>query len=272
MDSISNTLEQLLTDFLAFLPNIIVALIIFILSLYAAGLLAKIVRSTMEKRKSDTEIKLLIEKLTRWSIIILGVFAALQQVGFNLTAFLTGLGILGFTVGFALQDVSKNFVAGLLLLLEQPFDIGDVIEVGGFTGTVADVEIRATEIYTPDGQNVLIPNAEVFTNPIKNYSRYSKRRFDVTVGVAYDSDLKLVRDTVVKVIHTIPGALSDPEPKVIFNNLGPSTIDFTVYYWVDLKVGEYFNSIDLAITGIKTAFEENNIEMPYPIQTVLLEK
>jgi small conductance mechanosensitive channel len=272
MDSFSNTLQHMLTDFLDFLPNIIIALVIFILSLYVAGLLAKIVRTTMEKRKSDNEIKLLVEKLTRWSIIILGIFAALQQVGFNLTAFLTGVGILGFTIGFALQDVSKNFVAGLLLLLEQPFDIGDVIEVGDFTGTVADVELRATEIYTPDGQNVLIPNAEVFTNPIKNYSRYSNRRFDLTIGVAYESDLDLVRDTAVKVIHSIPGALSDPEPRVVFNNLGTSTIDFTLYYWVDLKVGNYFDSIDLAVTGIKTAFEENKIDMPYPIQTVLLEK
>ena len=226
----------------------------------------------MERRNADTEIKLLVDKITRWSIIILGTFAALQQVGFNITAFLAGLGILGFTVGFALQDVSKNFVAGLLLLLEQPFDIGDVIEVGDYTGTVANVEIRATEIYTFDGQNVLIPNADVFTSPIKNYSRYSKRRLDLTVGVAYDSDLELVRETVLEVIGTIPGVLSDPQPKVVFNNFGESTIDFVVYYWVDLKVGDYLGSIDTAITGINAAFKEVDIEMPYPITTVVLEK
>jgi len=240
MDTVSTTLQEMLAGLLSLLPDLIIALLIFIVSL--------------------------------WSVIVLGIVAALQQVGFNLTAFLTGLGILGFTVGFALQDVSKNFIAGLLLLLEQPFDIGDTIEVGKHLGTVANVEIRATEIYTVDGQNVIIPNAEVFTSPIKNYSRYTKRRFDLSVGVAYDSDLELVRETALGVINTIPGVLSEPAPRVVFNNLGASTIDFTVYYWVDLKIGDYFGSIDRSITGIKTAFEEMKIEMPYPIQTVLLNK
>jgi len=272
MDTVSTTLQEMLAGLLSLLPDLIIALLIFIVSLYVAGLLAKFVRSTMERRKSDNEVKLLFVKITRWSVIVLGIVAALQQVGFNLTAFLTGLGILGFTVGFALQDVSKNFIAGLLLLLEQPFDIGDTIEVGKHLGTVANVEIRATEIYTVDGQNVIIPNAEVFTSPIKNYSRYTKRRFDLSVGVAYDSDLELVRETALGVINTIPGVLSEPAPRVVFNNLGASTIDFTVYYWVDLKIGDYFGSIDRSITGIKTAFEEMKIEMPYPIQTVLLNK
>jgi small-conductance mechanosensitive channel len=230
------------------------------------------VRSALDRRKADNEIKLLLVKLTKWSIIILGIFVALQQVGFNLTAFLTGLGILGFTVGFALQDVSKNFVAGLLLLLEQPFDIGDVIEVGEFVGKVANVEIRATEIYTFDGQNVLIPNAEVFTSSIKNYSRYNKRRLELTAGVAYDSDLEIVRSTVIDEINTIPGVLTDPAPTVVFNNLGESTVDFTVYYWIDLDVGDYLGSIDLSVTKIKSAFEEKNIVMPYPTQTILIEK
>lgn len=272
MDAISNTLEELLVHFLSFIPSLIVAILVFIFSLYAAGLLAKLVRSALERRNTDTEIKILVDKITRWSIIILGTFAALQQVGFNITSFLAGLGILGFTVGFALQDVSKNFVAGLLLLLEQPFDIGDVIEVGKFTGTVAKVEIRATEIYTFDGQNVIIPNGDVFTSPIKNYSRYTKRRLDLTAGVAYDSDLELVRETILDVIATITGVLLDPKPRVVFNDFGDSAIDFTVYYWVDLKVGDYFDAVDSAITGINAAFREKGIEIPYPISTVYLER
>ena len=271
MDNITTSLQDLFAEFLAFIPNIVVALLIFIASLYLAGLLAKLGKTTLSRRKADPEITILIEKIIRWSVIVLGITASLQQVGFNVTAFLTGLGVLGFTVGFALQDVSKNFVAGLLLLLEQPFDIGDVIEVGDFTGTVARVELRATEIYTFDGQNILIPNADVFTNPIKNYSRYTKRRLDLTIGVAYNSNLELVRQTVLDVISTIPGFLADPAPRVVFNTLGESTIDFTVYYWVDLKVGDYFGAIDTSITGIKAAFDAKGIEMPYPTQTIVLE-
>jgi small-conductance mechanosensitive channel len=95
-----------------------------------------------------------------------GVVVSLQQVNFDVTAFLTGVGILGFTVGFALQDVSKNFVAGLLLLLQQPFVIGETIQVTGYTGEVTAITMRATEIKMEDGQLVMIPNATVFTSPI----------------------------------------------------------------------------------------------------------
>lgn len=272
MNTFSDTFQQILNEFLNYLPKIVVALVIFVVGLYLAGWLSRILHSALERRETDKELKLLLVKLTRWSVIILGVFASLQQVGFNLTAFLTGLGILGFTIGFALQDVSKNFVSGILLLLEQPFEIGDVIEVGAFTGTVANVDIRATEVYTFDGQNVLIPNADIFTNPIKNYSRYTKRRLELSAGVAYDSDLEIVRSTVIDVINTIPGVMLDPAPKVVFNNLGASTVDFTVYYWVDLDIGDYIGSTDLAVTGIKNAFENKKIEMPYPTQTILLEQ
>jgi len=166
-----NHTGEIVANFLKIIPDLVIAIFIFIISLYGAGLLVKYVRSAIERRKTDLEIRLVVDKITRWSIIILGTVAALQQGGFNLSAFLTGLGILGYTVGFALQDVSKNFIAGLLLLLEQPFDIGDVIEIGDFTGIVANVEIRATEIYNFDGQNVIIPNTDVFTSPITNYSR-----------------------------------------------------------------------------------------------------
>jgi len=272
MDNISITFQQLLADFLTFLPHLVVALLIFVVTLYAAGLLAKVMYQAMEKRKTDPEITLLLGKVTRWVVLTLGTIVALQQVGFNVTAFLTGLGILGFTIGFALQDVSKNFIAGLLLLWEQPFDIGDTIEVGDFIGTVATVELRATELYTFDGQNVLIPNADVFTSPIKNYSRYSKRRIDVSLGVAYDTDLELARETVFKVINPIPGLLTKPAPTVVFNNFGDSSIDLTAYYWIDLKVGDYNGAIDRAITGIKIAFAEQGIEIPYPTRSVILEK
>jgi small conductance mechanosensitive channel len=272
MDSLSLSLQKLLADFLALLPQLIVALIVFIISLYLAGLISRVVRRTMERRKADQEITLLISQITRWTFYILGVVIALEQVGFDLTAFLAGLGILGFTVGFALQDVSKNFVSGLLLLIEQPFDIGDVIEVGDFIGEVANVDIRATEIFTFDGQNVLIPNGDVFTSPIKNYSRYNKRRLDFTIGVAYGSDLELVRKTVLEVITSIPGVIDEPAPTLAFNNFGDSSIDFTIYYWVDLNTADYLETIDATITGINLAFEQNNIEIPYPVRTVQMAK
>ena len=117
---ISNPLQQLLTQFLNFLPELIASLVIFFGSLFLAGLINRGVRRTLLARKADPEISIAVATMSRWSVIILGTTAALSQVGFDLTAFLAGLGIVGFTIGFALQDVSKNFMAGLLLLLQQP--------------------------------------------------------------------------------------------------------------------------------------------------------
>ena len=194
MDSVTVILEELFVKFLTFLPKAIVAMVVLFISLYLAGVVSKIVRAALEKRETDHEVMLLITKISRWSVISLGIFVALQQMGFDLSAFLVSLGVVGFTIGFALQDISKNFVAGMLLLLQQPFDIGNTIEVAGFSGTVLDVDLRATQIRTFDGKTVLIPNSDVYTSAITNFSRETSRRLEVSVGVAYDTDLELANN------------------------------------------------------------------------------
>ncbi len=272
MDNFASTFQDLLSRLIELLPNLVTALVIFVITLYVAGLLTKITRKALNFRNADLEITMLVSQITRWSIITVGGVIAMEQIGFDLSAFLAGLGILGFTIGFALQDVSKNFISGLLLLLDQPFDIGDVIEVGDYVGTVADVSLRATELYTFDGQNVLIPNGDVFTSPIKNYSRYPKRRVELTVGVGYNSDLEIARQAALEAVASIQGLADTPAPELYYNSFGESAIDFTVYFWIDLATANYLQTIDDAITGIKTAFEQADIDIPFPIRTVHLTK
>jgi small conductance mechanosensitive channel len=160
------TFQNLLTAVILFLPRIIAAIVVLIVSLLLAGLSSRLLRSALERRKFGREFTQFICEVTKWSVICLGIVVSLQQVDFDVTAFLTGVGILGFTVGFALQDVSKNFIAGLLLLLQQPFMIGETIQVTGYTGEVTAISMRATTLKMDDGQVVLIPNATVFTSPI----------------------------------------------------------------------------------------------------------
>lgn len=272
MESLATVLADLLAKFVDFLPALITALVIFIVSLYFAGVGVRLVKRVMERRKLDTELVLLITQVVRWAILILGIVVALQQIGFNVTAFLTGLGILGFTVGFALQDVSKNFIAGLLLLWQQPFEIGDVIEVNGLVGTVQTIDLRSTEIKTFDGKYILIPNADVFTSPITNYSRDALRREELTIGVAYGTDLELARKLVVETVSNIDGVVSDPPVQVLYNNFGASSIDFILYFWVDTKKSCLLAVKDIAVVQLDKVFAENNIEIPYPIQTVLLQQ
>jgi small conductance mechanosensitive channel len=197
-------------------------------------------------------------------MIVLAITIALQQVGFNLTAFLTGLGIVGFTIGFALQDVSKNFVSGLLLLIQQPFNIGETIEVTGFTGTVISINLRATEMHTLDGRVVLIPNADVFTNPITNFSRAVARRVALEVGVDYESDLEGVRQVAINAIGSVHGLLGTPPPQITFQAFGLSAIEMTVYYWIDTVQTDPATAKDEGLVAMKGAFARAGIHMPYP--------
>ena len=271
-ETVWNILGTMLANFLAFLPKAIIGMVIFFIGLYLAGWIAKAVRATLTRRKVDHEVTLLASRVARWTVVTMGVFVALQQMGFNLSAFLVSLGVVGFTIGFALQDISKNLIAGLLLLLQQPFDMGDLIQIHDFTGKVTNVNLRATELLLLDGKMVLIPNADVYVSPITNYTREPLRRFDLTIGVAYDSDLELVRDTALETVARIPGVLADPAPSVVFQNFGDSTIEFTLYYWINAHNTDLFNVQNAVFLAINDAFAAKGIEMPYPIQTVLMKQ
>jgi small conductance mechanosensitive channel len=272
LSDLSVWMQQLLADVIAFIPNLIISLIIFIVSLYLSGLISRMVARWLTKRDTDAELTLLLETVTKWALYILGTTMALNQIGFNLTAFLTGLGILGFTVGFAIQDVSKNFIAGLLLLIEQPFDIGDGIEVAGYSGTVLDVDLRATELKAWDGRVILIPNSDVFTNSIVNYTKATHRRLELAIGVAYDTDLDNARQIALDAISGIDGVLPDPAPQVIYNSFGDSAINFTLYYWIATAETGYFDAQDAGVLAVNQAFKSAGIEIPYPIQSVILQK
>ncbi len=251
------------------LPNLLVALLIIVGSIYLSRLLSKLLGKALKKKGADHEITQLICQVTRWSILVAGIITALQRF-FDVTAFLAGLGILGFTIGFALQDIMKNFVAGLILLIQQPFKVGNVIKVDAFDGTVQAINLRTTELRTRTGLIVLIPNSDMLSNTITNYTRSTLRRIDIPVGIGYDSDPRTARQVVIEAIRLIPEVLEDPTPAVIFHNFGESSIDLTAYFWVDTGSIDYYDATDLAFINIKAALEEHAIEIPFPIRTLLM--
>jgi small conductance mechanosensitive channel len=265
-------LQNLLTGFLTFMPRLIFAIVLFLLALYVARLGFRLIENALKKRRVDPELALLLARVAQIGIVILGTILALSTVDFDVTAFVAGLGIVGFTVGFALKDVAENFVAGVLLLLQQPFDIGDAVEAGGFTGTVTTIEIRSTTVRTWDGLLVIIPNAQIYSNPITNYSKVPQRRISVDVGVGYESDLQRVDDVLLEVAHQLPGIKDDPAPFVVFKEFGDSSINATLYFWIDTGEAGYFGSLDAIVKGIKTAFDREGINIPFPIRTLYMEQ
>jgi small conductance mechanosensitive channel len=255
---------------IASLPNALTAIVIFVASLYFASLLSNLLKRVLKGRDVDHEVTLLLAQLTRWSIITVGILTALQRF-FDVTAFLAGLGILGFTVGFALQNIMQNFVAGVILLIQQPFGVEDAIEVNGIGGTVLAINLRTTEMRTWDGLIVIVPNADILSNAITNYTRAERRRIELPVGVSYGTDPTNARQFVLEAVKNVPGFVADPAPIVVFHTFAGYSIDLSAYFWIDTSKTNPFAAKDAALEFVKASLEQNGIEIPFPITTVYMQ-
>jgi small conductance mechanosensitive channel len=259
-----NFWPNFIENFISGIPNLLTALIIFIVSLYLARILSNLLRRVLQRRKAPAGVTHLLAELVLWSIVIAGIITALQRF-FDVTAFLTGLGIIGFTIGFALQDIMKNFVAGVILLLQPPFHVGETIGVKGFDGTVLTIDLRATEMRAADGRVVILPNAEVLANPIINYSRANKRRVDLTINLSHTTEPEVVRQIVLEAIESVPGFVREPEPLIVFNSLTDHALEMNVNFWVDLSKTDPLRAKDLVLVKVKSTFNEQGIEIPHPV-------
>src|SRR5215211_4996601 len=249
------------------IPNLLTALVIFIASLYLARILSNVLRRALQRRRAPAGVIHLLAQLTLWSIVVAGTISALQRF-FNVTAFLTGLGILGFTIGFALQDIMKNFASGIILLLQPPFHVGETIGVKGFDGTVLAIDLRATEMRAADGRVVILPNADVLANPIINYSRANQRRVDLSLNLSHTTEAVSVRQIVLDAIQSVPGFVQEPEPVIVFNSLTDNALELNANFWIDVTKNDSLHAKDTVLLKVKSAFNEQGIEIPHPIQAV----
>jgi small conductance mechanosensitive channel len=227
------SLDQLMVQLLDFLPRLALAILVFAIAYVLSIWTNRLIKRALERRKADRQLIVLLEILTRTGILALGLVAALEQIApGRFGSLIAGLGIAGLTIGFALQDVAKNFVAGILLLLQKPFEIGEAIEVGGYGGIVVDISLRSTELQTWDGRDVLIPNGDVFVSAIVNFSRAVMRRIELSLPIPYDADLDSVTRTGLKTLAGLPGALNRPAPQLAFTAFGDRAVRLTAYFWI----------------------------------------
>lgn len=262
-----NYWNQFIENFITGVPNLLTAVAIFIVSLYLARSLSNILHRVLHKRKAPEGVTHLLGQLTLWTTIIIGTITALERF-FPVTAFLAGLGIIGFTVGFALQDIMKNFAAGVILLLQQPFHVGEVIGVKGFDGTVLAIDLRSTEMRVADGRVVIMPNADMLSSPIVNYSRANQRRVDLSLNLSHSSDPNTVRQIILDAIEEVPGFVKKPEPVIVFNSLTDSALELNVNFWVDVTKNDLLHAKETVLLKVKSMFNEQGIEIPHPVQAV----
>jgi small-conductance mechanosensitive channel len=271
MPPLTQQLQNLINQFPQVLSQIVLAIVILIAAFLLSAWLGRVVASAAKRRKADATLQETLRRLVRWGILILGLVLAAEQVIPNVTSLLAGLGIAGFTIGFALQDVAKNLIAGLLLLLQQPFDIGDTIQVAGFTGKVLAIELRTTDIRATDGRFVTIPNADVFASAIVNYTRAPARRVELSIPIAYGVDLDRARQVARQAIEGVQGLLADPAPQINFRQMGDSYLSLDVWYWADMSEVDFSDVTDTGIRALEAAFSAEGIEVAPPATIDIVE-
>ena len=260
-------LDKFMDAFILGIPNLLTALAIFIVSLYIARIVSNLLRRVLNRRRAPAGVTHILAQLTLWTLVIAGTITALQRF-FDVTAFLAGLGILGFTIGFALQDIMKNFASGIILLLQQPFHVGESIGVKGFDGVVLAIDLRSTEMRATDGRLIILPNADLLANPIVNYSRADHRRVDLVLNLPHTSEPDTVRGIFLDAIQNVEGFLSDPKPVVFFTNLTNSAMELNAYFWVDTKKNDPMQAKDTVLMKVKSALKSEGIDIPHPVQAV----
>ncbi len=270
LDTIVEALLDLLAQAIKVLPSLLSAVIMLFLTKYAVQITSDIVNRVSQRTVESTSLQLLLDQACRVSIWTIGILLAcvIAFPGFELGDIVATLGVGSIAVGFAFQDIFKNFLAGIILLVEEPFRIGDEIAIDNYIGKVEDINIRTTEIRTYQGEKVLLPNSTVFTDAVKVVTAFNYRRTDLAVGVDYNTPLPQARKLLYETITNVSGVINDPTPEIDLVNFGDSSIDFVVRYWSSSPQKQLRTVQTKAIIAIKKALDEADISIPYPIRTL----
>ncbi|RLQ89058.1 mechanosensitive ion channel family protein [Notoacmeibacter ruber] len=257
-------LDSWVDGFIALLPNIGVAIIVFILFwLIGSGVKrGLIVWSVRNDRRNLGEV---LGGFVKAALIILGGLLAMTIILPTLRPadLVAGLGIGSVAIGFAFKDILQNWLAGLLILIRQPFRPGDQIVIDGYEGTVEHIETRVTAIRTYDGRLALIPNADVYTNAVIVNTAYPKRRSEYDVGIGYGDDIDLARSVILETVKKAEGVLAEPEPEVLVLDLAASWVTMRARWWSDPFRSDIMHVRSNVIHDVKLALDEAGVDMPY---------
>jgi small-conductance mechanosensitive channel len=252
-------------------PYICIAIIVFIIFWLLTKLFKFFVRKTLENRSYTRQnLVLVLNRVGSTAILFFGFLIALviSIPGFTPGQLMSALGIGSVAIGFAFKDIFQNLLSGILILLSEPFRIGDDIIVNNMEGTVEDIQIRATFLRSPDGRRIVIPNATVYTSAVTVNTAYQRRRCEFVVGIGYEDDVQKAKAVILKLLDNSRNVLSQPAFSVNVTALADFSVNLTVRWWVDTTETTTSASISEIQEMVVDAFDENNISIPYPVQEV----
>lgn len=268
---ISDKLSGWIEFIIAMLPNAIVAIIVVIVFYFIAKIIRNLTGKILNKAFDTKSLNDFLQTVVHVSIIAVGLFIALEVLDLHktVTSLLAGVGVIGLALGFAFQDTAANFVAGVFLAVRSPIEIGDIIESVNVNGVVHRINLMATEVKTFQGINVVIPNKEVFQNPLFNYTQNGTRRIELSCGVSYNEDLDFVKKITIESIRSTKGINSKKDILFYYTNFGDSSINFQITVWTtNADQVHFLETQSNMIVSIKKAFDKNGISIPFPIRTL----
>lgn len=249
---------------------LLVGLLILVAAYFLAGLANRGVRNSLTRAKLDVTLSRFFGRMARYTVLALGLVIALGQMGVEVTAFAAILASAGFAVGMALSGTLGHFASGIMLLVFRPFKVGDVINAGGVTGKVYEIELFTTAIDTFDNRRIIVPNGEIYGSTIENITHHSTRRVDVAVGVSYKADIDKTREVLNAAAQSVEGILSDPPHQVVLGDLGASSVNWTVRVWCN--TADFWPTKEKATRAVKKHLDEAGIGIPFPQMDVHLFK
>lgn len=247
-------------------PGVLSAIAILLIGRMVARWFATLSSRALVKAKVDETLVRFSNKVIYYVLLIAVVIAAADQVGIKTTSFLAILGAASLAIALALKDSLANFASGVMLILFQPFRVGDVITAGGVTGTVQQIDIVSTILITGDNQKIIVPNKTITSSTITNINARPTRRIDLIVGIGYDDDIRQAKTTLDELIRADKRILTDPAPTVAVSELADSSVNLAVRPWV--QTPDYWTVRFDLMEKIKLTFDERGISFPYPQQDV----
>jgi len=270
IEQIQSSLLNLIGSAVKILPGVLIGLVLLLLTRYAANLVEKLASKVGERTIRSNSLQLLLARTSYVAAWVIGILisSVIAFPGLRLGDIIAALGLGSVAIGFAFQDIFKNFLAGILLLLQEPFRINDQVIIEDYEGTVEQIDIRTTQIRTYQGERVLLPNSTVFTSAVQVRTAYGRRRTDLGVGVDYNTPLPKAAQILQETVSAVEGVLSDPAPEMDLVSFGDSSIDFVVRYWTKAEQVQVRRIKTQVIIAIKRVFDQAEINIPYPIRTL----
>ncbi len=268
--AIVDKLQTMIEGAMRLLPNLAIAAVVLVLFYVLSRVVAWTIDRFTQERES-ANIGKVLGRLSRWLIMLGGLMIAVAIVspGVGPGDLLAALGVGGVAIGFAFKDILQNFLAGVLILLREPFRIGDQIQSSDYEGTVESIETRATIIRTYDGKRVVIPNADIYTSPVVVNTAHKERRSQYDIGIGYGDDLREAIRLIQETLEDVEGVLQEPAPEVLVQELAGSTVNLRARWWTESDQASTIRAGSEVVARVKETLDEAGIDMPFPTNITL---